>query len=1308
MKRLLLILLALVLLALGALVLILPSEWLRQRIHARVVAELAKATGGEVSLGGFAWNWTKGEVSVRDLVIRGREPAKSEPLIRVPAATVRLKLLSYFSPYIDLRELRVAKPEFHLITFADGSTNLPGPALAKQPRPFLEEFLKLAIDRFVVDEGLLTWDLRKYPFSIKGERLDLNFRYETTANGTSYRGFLASRQLHFVGWRLREAAFDLDTEVSIERDRVRFLNAHLRRGNSVVNAAGELLPLTPDWKRFKLESDFGLTSALPDLVTLIDLPLQPVGAFEAKGHLSWDQEPVITAEASGTGWAIDAGGQRFRDISWKAPVRYAHGRAETSRLNLNWLNGSYRGRASTDFNSYEVAGTAANFRLRDLAPLLQIQAPPADTTIIGPVKVTGVGPDFKVLARVTLLAAQLDHPFTGSLNFQYAARNRNLVVEPSYLDLSGTRVDMNGDLTRGLRVSLTSRNLAALPFAAKLPVELAPGGEVSFTGTATGSLENPRVQGDIDLTKFLFQNHAFESLSATIDATSQGVTFTGLDAALAGTTAAGRGTVALQDWAFTKDSRYTARLEVANADLARVSKEAGIKLAATGVARGTLEIAGAGERFTARGPVEIASAVVAGQPLGLVRLDAAYDGQRMQFGQLQASLGGRPVKVNGDYREDGSFTAAVSGEAIPLDQIPAWKQAQPDVTGTASAHLDLAGRMVNDKPQWTRISGDAVLRQLTWKDQSLGELTFTAQPADAAAVRLSMTGALRGAPVNGAGTIHLTAGLPASLTFATGALAFASLEGLRPAEEDGRRIPLPFEGGVTLSGTLTGPLEEPRLWKGTLKGDQLTIAAREAPANIKRDFAIRNTGPLEFDFDERGLNFRNVRLEAKETNLQAAGLLAWNEKTAWNLRLTGQVNLAVLSSFQPDLNASGISSLDATVRGTRQEPQLNGRLIFSNASFFLRDVSNGLENVSGRVLFDKTRARIESFSAESGGGRIGLTGFVSFERDLGYQLQARLDNVRVRYPAGVSTAVNASLGLTGSRARSLLSGAVTIIRANISAQTDIGTMLTESQKASAPVHIVNEFLREMQFDVRIDTAQDAELTTSLTQNVQTELNLRVRGTPARPAVLGRLAFTQGEINFFGSKYIIDRGEVNFFNPTKVEPVINFDLQTRVRGVLVTLTFAGPASKINLAYRSDPPLQPSEIVALLAVGRTPTGGVVGGGSSVQNPGILSGSATALLGQAATSPITGRLQRLFGLRSLRIDPQITGLENSAQARLTLEQQVSRDVVVTFITNLNRTQQQIVSVEWDFSREWSAIAIRDENGVFGMDFFYRKRFK
>jgi translocation and assembly module TamB len=101
------------------------------------------------------------------------------------------------------------------------------------------------------------------------------------------------------------------------------------------------------------------------------------------------------------------------------------------------------------------------------------------------------------------------------------------------------------------------------------------------------------------------------------------------------------------------------------------------------------------------------------------------------------------------------------------------------------------------------------------------------------------------------------------------------------------------------------------------------------------------------------------------------------------------------------------------------------------------------------------------------------------------------------------------------------------------------------------------------------------------------------------------------------------------------------------------------------------------------------------------------ASALLGQAIASPVAGRLQRFFGVSKLRIDPTLPGVENNPQARLTLEQQVTPDITFTYITNVTTTNPQVVRVEWAVSKQWSVVALRDETGTFGLDFFFKKRF-
>ncbi len=453
-----------------------------------------------------------------------------------------------------------------------------------------------------------------------------------------------------------------------------------------------------------------------------------------------------------------------------------------------------------------------------------------------------------------------------------------------------------------------------------------------------------------------------------------------------------------------------------------------------------------------------------------------------------------------------------------------------------------------------------------------------------------------------------------------------------------------------------------------------------------------------------------ARLAGRETNLEISGKVSLGPQGRFDLRLRGGVDLAVLHDFEKDLSAAGRSELDAEVRGPLGDPGLYGRLKLVNASLYFSGVPNGLDKANGTVFFDRRRATIESLTAQSGGGTLSLSGFLGFGGpDTVYRLQASAAQVRVRYPEGFSTTADATLNLTGTASRSLLAGTVRIVRSSIHPHVDFSSLVAESAQPVVTPVISNELLRGMQFDVRVETAPNARLETTLTRDIQIEASLRLRGNPAKPILLGRLSATQGELNFFGTKYNIARGEISFLNPAKLEPVVNMDLQTRIRGIDVTVNLSGPPNRLNMTYRSDPPLQLQELMALLTVGRAPS----------SNPSVAvrqfdtgldwqQVGAGVLLGQALATPVTGRLQRFFGVSRIKIAPQLRGIENNPQARLTVEQQISPDITFTYITNLNKGQQQIVGLQWNVNKQWSIQAIREENGMFGVEFLYRKQFK
>ena len=1278
------------------------SGWMADKLRARALAEIERATGTRATFGNFDWDWQRGVVRLTDITIHGIEPAGDPPFVQIAEAEITLKVLSVVSPNVDLRAVRLRSPRIFIVTYPDGSTNLPR-RRQRNPDEVIADLLKVGINRVDVEHGLFSWNHQEIPFAFHGDDLDLALTLEPDR----YRGNVQGEHLSLKLAGVRELRFNLASGVTLEKNGVQFENLRANLGGLRLEATGQL----HDWLKLALTANIKASGPVRDLVSQFQFPILPEGDAQAIGEVTYRDGWTFRGQVAGKNLGYRDQRIDLRGINLSGETQYTYSpaaghRANVTRLRADSSHGSFRGSLAADSQKYRLRGTAANVQFDEAQHLFDPALPSWSSLVHGPVDIEGTPSATKATAHLTLIPTDGERALSGTVNLFYDSLARDVRLSATHLQSNSTKIDVDGTLIRGLNVELTTANLAELPFVNRLPIRLENGGFLTFSGVVNGGWSAPAAQGQLTAKLIIYQGERIEQVSTQINVRATSLKLDHLNASRGSQSVTGTLDVSLFDWETRANSTVQGKLSASGIEVTPYLKDGGGRL------KGTAELSGNLQDPKLDGPLEWSEAVYQGQSLGTVSGRVTYTAEQVEVRNGRLSLDRQPLEFSGTYVHEpndwrnGAFQGNAKGSGMLLERLAPFQSRFPLWSGRLEIDGRARGRLSGGQPDFNSLDGRAVIQQAAYEGKALGALSIHAK-TEVGRLNLTASGLLRGAAVTATSQWQLTGLMAGEGQFDLKGAKFDDFQSLVTTPEGAETSP--FDLRLEASGTFRGNLRQPGALQANLKISQVEMMPRQAMSDsARRDFTLRNDGPVEITYDSRGIDLKQARFFAKDTKLTASGLVTVNGPATANLRIVGDANLAILSALKADLLAAGNSSLDVTLRGSLTQPVMAGRMQLRDASFFLRDVPNGLEKIEGVVFFDRSRARLENLTAQSGGGTIRLGGFIGFGGELNYQLQAQADNVRVRYPEGVSTAVNSSLTLAGSAARSLLSGSVTLLRAALNPRTDLGTLIAESSRASTtPTRIENEFLRNMQFDVRVDTALNAQVTTSLTQNVEAEVNLRLRGTPARPVLLGRTSFTQGEISFFGTKYTIDRGEVNFYNQTKIEPVINLDLQTRVRGVVVTINFSGPASKLNLSYRSDPPLQSSEILALLTVGRTPSGSVASG-ASVQSPTFLQGASSALLGQAVAAPITGRLQRLFGVSRVRIDPQLTGLENTAQARLTIEQQVSRDITVTFITNLNRTQQQIVSIEWDFSREFSALAIRDENGVFGLDFFYRKRFK
>jgi translocation and assembly module TamB len=411
-----------------------------------------------------------------------------------------------------------------------------------------------------------------------------------------------------------------------------------------------------------------------------------------------------------------------------------------------------------------------------------------------------------------------------------------------------------------------------------------------------------------------------------------------------------------------------------------------------------------------------------------------------------------------------------------------------------------------------------------------------------------------------------------------------------------------------------------------------------------------------------------------------------------------------------NIYSSGNVIADVDLRGTFAQPLANGTIELQNASVNMLESPNGISNANGTIVLNGTTARIRELTAESGGGKITLSGFAALTgTTVRYALRANGTKVRTRF-SGASVTSDLSIALNGTLQHSLLNGTVTITRVALAASSDAGSIIASTATPPETPSAPSGPLEGMRLDIHVITSSGLSVQTSMARNLSANADLTIRGTVLNPGVLGQVVITQGNLVFFGNEYTVSRGVINFYDPTKVEPVLDISLQTSVQGVNVTLGVNGPIDNMKLNYRSDPPLRFDEIVALLAAGKTPTSDPTIAAQQPRPPSqsIAQMGESAIVSQAVAAPISSRLQRVFGVNQIKIDPTFTSGSTLPQARVTLQQQISPTILFTYTTDVTDTTAQIIRVEWAFTPRFSAVATRNEFGILSLDFFWKKQMK
>ncbi len=953
----------------------------------------------------------------------------------------------------------------------------------------------------------------------------------------------------------------------------------------------------------------------------------------------------------------------------------------------------------------------------------QLNGPALATWVKGDVKTLAVSAKLNVNPPIKLAADEV--PATGAIDGTYFQRDGAVDLRAFSITLPASQLEAQGRLgayplssPSAITVDFHSHDLGEFnrvlrdlgmerdgkSGTAALPVTL--GGEADFHGAWSGSLVDPHLAGSLKATNLAIELPSmsdrkspnpqlvrWDSLEATGTYSASRISISHAQLShgpaaitLQGTlTAAGPAPKEAGTPNFDVNSVLQMRLSANKVSVAELLPLMGEDLPVSGQLNAQIQTDGPLHALDGSGWVELDNGTVYGEPVSRVRAQGKIAGQVLQLASITVNDQAGKVSASGSYDlKSRRFLVDAIAAGIDVSQIQRLRNAGLTVTGKLGFWIKGSGT-----PDDPRLEAKGTLTGVTISGEQVGSVEIAAHSANRLAT-YDLTTRFETASLTAHGQTALSGDYATQVKLDFSQFNIGAL--LKMAQVQG------LTGESALAGvvTLEGPLAHSEQMRGDARLQELAVTIEGVH--------LHSDGPVHATMANSRISLDPLHVTGEETDLRAQGSLDLTGKRQLDFSSNGSINLKLAETLDPDVTASGMTTFQVEAHGTLGNPDLAGRVDFQNASLALEDLPNSLSQLQGTLVFNQNRLEVKSLTARTGGGLLSVSGYLAYQHGIFADLSMTGKDVRIRYPQGVSSLADATLKLQGTQKSLLLSGNVLITRFTMSPELDIAALATQASRIQ-PVVPPDAPSNHVRLDVHVVSSPQLNFQNAYAK-LAGDVDLHLRGTLASPSLLGRISILEGSATIAGTRYELQRGDITFTNPVRIEPSIDLNATARVQDYDITLGLHGSPDRMSVTYRSDPPLPEADVVALLALGRTQDQERI---YTQQQEQVTSNPTTdALLGGALNATVSSRVQKLFGAGSVKVDPNYLGVLGNSTTRITVEEQLGRNVTFTYATDVDTTAQQLLQAEIAINRHVSLLVTRDESDVFSIVIQATRRYR
>ena len=800
-------------------------------------------------------------------------------------------------------------------------------------------------------------------------------------------------------------------------------------------------------------------------------------------------------------------------------------------------------------------------------------------------------------------------------------------------------------------------------------------GKATLSAVVEGSLKTPNINGQLSAQNLEVEGSQWSSAKLTVNANPSQLTIQNgsLVSAHKGH-ASFNASVKLHDWSYQPSDTVEARVAAQQMSITDLLAVANQHYPVSGDLTGNLAFSGSQLDPAGSGKLEIANARVYGEPLERLMTDF-----HAENGSITTSLTAtaKAGAVNGDLTytpKTKAYKVRVAAPGIGLEHLRIIETKNVPLAGTLNASVNGEGTL--DDPQ---LVASVQLPELAVRGKTIYEMKVDAQVAHHK-LDWNLDSKASQVPVHGHGQVALSGDYDTDASLDTGTVP---LDALLAAY--GQSVPDGFQGQTELHAAVKGPLKDKSRLEAHLSIPVLKASYHDLEVGIPR--------PIRADYANSIVTLQPADIEGTGTKLRVEGKLPVEGQIAQTLMAQGSVDLRILRILAPGVASSGTLSLDVHSSTSGDKPGFEGQVQLKNVAVTAAEAPIGIERLNGTLNITNDTLHLSQVNGQMGGGPVTFGGSIIYRPSLQFNLAVQSQSVRLLYPEGLRTLLDANLTLTGSTAASTVNGRVIIDGLSFTHDFDLSRFsdqFSSDRSVSQP-----GFGDTVHLQIAVQSRETLNATSSQI-SIEGQAALHVGGTAANPVITGRTTVTSGELFYRTVRYELERGVITFDDPNQTHPVLNLSVNTTIQQYNLTLTLRGPLDNLTTSYKSDPPLATADIINLVASGRTTQASAAG-----------SQSTDSMIASEAAGKLSSSVQRLAGISSLQIDPTLGGNNQNPSARVGIQQRVSKDLLFSFSTDVSQPGAEIVQGEYRINKRWSVSMTLDYVGGVSVDGRYHTRF-